>query len=234
MNQGKVAILIAAGTGMGADAATKLATNGFNVSILSSSGQGEKLAKKLNGIGFTGSNKSNNDLKKICDETMQKWGRVDVLVNSAGHGPKGPVLELTDNDWQIGMETYFLNVVRATRLVTPIMQKQKTGSIINISTFATFEPDNIFPTSGVFRAGLASFTKLFVNQYSKDNIRMNNILPGFIDSLPEKDEFIKRIPLKRYGKKNEISEIINLLASKGGAYITGQNIRVDGGLTKSV
>ena len=234
MNRDKVAILIAAGTGMGSDAAIKLAANGFNISILSSSGKGEKLAKKLNGIGVTGSNQSNNDLKKIFDLTIQKWNRIDVLVNSAGHGPKGPVLELTDAEWQKGMEIYFLNVVRATRLVTPIMKKQKNGSIINISTFATFEPDSVFPTSGVFRAGLASFTKLFVNQYSKDNIRMNNILPGFIDSLPEKEEFIKRIPLKRYGKKNEISEIINFLASEGGAYITGQNIRVDGGLTKSV
>ena len=132
------------------------------------------------------------------------------------------------------METYFLNVVRSARLVTPIMQKQKSGSIINISTFAVFEPDEIFPTSGVFRAGLASYTKLFVNEYSKYNIRMNNILPGFIDSLPEKKEFKERIPLNRYGKVEEISAFINFLASDGGAYITGQNIRVDGGITKSI
>ena len=89
------------------------------------------------------------------------------------------------------------------------MQKQKSGSIINISTFAVFEPDAVFPTSGVFRAGLASFTKLFIDQYSKDNIRMNNVLPGFIDSLPEKEDFKKRIPLNRYGKVNEISELIS-------------------------
>ena len=127
-----------------------------------------------------------------------------------------------------------MNVVRSTRLVTPIMQKQKSGVIINISTFATFEPDPVFPTSGVFRAGLASFTKLFADKYAEDNIRMNNILPGFIDSLPEKEEFKVRIPLKRYGKTNEISEVVSFLASEGAAYITGQNIRVDGGITKSV
>ena len=97
-----------------------------------------------------------------------------------------------------------------------------------------FEPENFFPTSGVFRAGLASFTKLFVDQYSKYNVRMNNILPGFIDSLPEKKEFKKRIPLNRYGKVNEISEFISFLASDSGAYITGQNLRIDGGITKSV
>tara|TARA_B100001123_G_C15040519_1_gene919295 strand:- start:185 stop:889 length:705 start_codon:yes stop_codon:yes gene_type:complete len=234
MNKDKVAILIAAGTGMGAESAKKLAADGFKISILSSSGKGESLAKELGGIGITGSNQSNKDLKKIVDETEKKWGRVDVLVNSAGHGPRGPILDLTDEDWHKGMDTYFMNVVRSTRLVTPIMQKQKSGVIINISTFATFEPDPVFPTSGVFRAGLASFTKLFADKYAVDNIRMNNILPGFIDSLPEKEEFKVRIPLKRYGKTNEISEVVSFLASEGAAYITGQNIRVDGGITKSV
>lgn len=234
MNKNKVAIFTAAGSGIGADAAKNLAAKGYNIAILSSSGRGEKLANKLNGIGITGSNQSTEDLNNLIDTSYKKWGRVDILVNSAGHGPKGPILELTDDDWQKGMEVYFLNVVRATRLVAPIMKKQKNGVIINISTFAAFEPDSIFPTSSVFRAGLASFTKLFVNEYSKDNIRMNNILPGFIDSLPEKEEFKKRIPLGRYGKVNEISEFINLLTSDGGAYITGQNIRIDGGITKSV
>ena len=234
MTEKKIAILTAAGTGMGADAAKNLASKGFNVSILSSSGKGEALAKDLGGIGLTGSNQSTDDLKKLVDMTFNKWGKIDVLVNSAGHGPRGPILELTDDDWYKGMETYFLNVVRSTRLVAPIMQKQKSGSIINISTFAVFEPDAVFPTSGVFRAGLASFTKLFIDQYSKDNIRMNNVLPGFIDSLPEKEDFKKRIPLNRYGKVNEISELISFLASDGAAYITGQNIRVDGGITKSI
>lgn len=234
MRNNKVAILTAAGTGMGADAAKKLSSKGFKIAILSSSGKGEALAKELGGIGFTGSNQSNEDLKKIVEEVVKKWGRIDLLVNSAGHGPKGPILELTDEDWQKGMETYFMNVVRPTRLVTPIMQKQKYGVIINISTFATFEPDPTFPTSGVFRAGLSSFTKLFADKYALDNIRMNNILPGFIDSLPEKEEFKMRIPLNRYGKTSEISEVICFLASDGASYITGQNIRVDGGITKSV
>ena len=234
MYQDKVAIFIAAGTGMGAGAATQLASEGYKISILSSSGKGEILAKKHDGIGITGSNQSITDLKKIVDQTINKWGRIDVLVNSAGHGPRGPILELTDDDWHQGMDTYFLNVVRSTRMVTPIMQKQKSGVIINISTFATFEPDPVFPTSGVFRAGLASFTKLFADKYAEDNIRINNILPGFIDSLPEKDEFKKRIPLGRYGKTNEISKVVSFLASDGAAYITGQNIRVDGGITKSV
>jgi NAD(P)-dependent dehydrogenase (short-subunit alcohol dehydrogenase family) len=234
MPEQKVAVITAGGSGMGAGAAKKLAADGFNVAILSSSGKGEALAKELGGIGVTGSNQSNDDLKRLIDETVQKWGRIDVLVNSAGHGPRAPILELTDDDWRAGMDVYFMNVVRPTRLVTPVMQRQKSGVIINISTFAAFEPDPVFPTSGVFRAGLAAYTKLFSDQFAAENIRMNNVLPGFIDSLPEKQEFRDRIPMQRYGKTEEVSAVVSFLASDGAGYITGQNIRVDGGITRSV
>lgn len=230
----KIAAFIASGSGMGADAALHLSSKGFEIAIMSSSGKGEKLANKLNGLGYTGSNLIQENIEKFIDKVIKKYGRLDVLINSAGHGPKGNILDLKDKEWYAGMEIYLLNVIRASRLVTPIMQKQKNGSIINISTFATFEPESIFPTSGVFRAGLAAFTKLYSDKYAKDNIRMNNILPGFIDSLPVKKEFLKRIPLKRYGKVSEISSVVEMLSSDGGAYITGQNIRVDGGITRSV
>lgn len=234
MTTGKVAIVTAGGSGMGAGAARRLAADGFHVAILSSSGKGEALAKELGGLGVTGSNQSNDDLKRLTDRAVDAWGRIDVLVNSAGHGPRAPLLDLTDEDWHRGMEVYFLNVVRPTRLVTPVMQRQKSGVIINISTFAAFEPDPVFPTSGVFRAGLAAYTKLFADRYAAENIRMNNVLPGFIDSLPEKQEFRDRIPMRRYGKTSEIADVIAFLASDGAGYITGQNLRVDGGITRSV
>jgi NAD(P)-dependent dehydrogenase (short-subunit alcohol dehydrogenase family) len=234
MDSQKVALIMAGGSGMGADSAKRLAADGYAVGILSSSGRGETLAGELGGIGVTGSNQSSEDMQRLVDLAMEKWGRIDVLVNSAGHGPRAPVLELTDEQWHTGMEVYFLNVVRATRLVTPIMQQQKSGAIINISTFAAFEPDPVFPTSGVFRAGLAAFTKLFSDKYAAENIRMNNVLPGFIDSLPEKEEFRERIPMERYGKSDEIAATVAFLASEGGGYITGQNLRVDGGITRAV
>lgn len=234
MSSKKVALITAGGSGMGAESAKRLAADGYAVAILSSSGKGEALAEELGGIGVTGSNQSIEDLQRLVDLIMEKWSRIDVLVNSAGHGPRAPVLELSDEQWHTGMEVYFLNVVRATRLVTPIMQAQKSGSIVNISTFAAFEPDPVFPTSGVFRAGLAAFTKLFSDQYAAENIRMNNVLPGFIDSLPEKQEFLDRIPMERYGKSDEIAATVAFLASSGGGYITGQNLRVDGGITRAV
>jgi len=230
----KVAIVTAGGSGMGAAAARKLADDGFRVAILSSSGKGEALAAELGGIGVTGSNQSNDDLKRLVDKVTEEWGRVDVLVNSAGHGPRAPILDITDEDWHRGMDVYLLSAVRPSRLVAPLMVKQGGGAIINISTFAAFEPDPVFPTSGVFRAGLAAFTKLFADKYAAQNVRMNNVLPGFIDSLPEKPEFRSRIPMGRYGKSSEIAAVIGFLASEGAGYITGQNLRVDGGITRSV
>ncbi|MEX5504583.1 SDR family oxidoreductase [Pseudomonas putida] len=234
MSVEKVAIITAGGSGMGAAAARRLAADGFKVGILSSSGKGEALAAELGGIGVTGSNQSVDDLKRLVDAVVEKWGRVDVLVNSAGHGPRAPILEISDEDWHKGMDTYLLNVIRPTRLVTPYMQRQKGGVIINISTAWAFEPSELFPTSAVFRSGLAAFTKIFADTFAGDNVRINNVLPGWIDSLPGTEQRRDSVPLKRYGTSEEVAATIAFLASDGAAYITGQNIKVDGGLTRSV
>ncbi|MGO6968955.1 SDR family oxidoreductase [Rhizobium leguminosarum] len=230
----KVAIITAGGSGMGAEAAKRLAADGFKVAILSSSGKGEALATELGGIGVTGSNQSNDDLKRLVDATMEKWGRVDVLVNSAGHGPRAPIIEISDEQWHAGMDIYFMNVVRPVRLVTPIMQAQKSGAIVNISTAWVAEPSAMFPTSAVFRAGLAAYTKIYADTYAGDGIRINNVLPGWIDSLPATEERRDSVPMKRYGTSAEVAATISFLVSEGAGYITGQSLKIDGGLTRSV
>ena len=234
MSKGKVAIVTAGGSGMGAAAARRLAADGFDVAILSSSGKGEALAAELGGYGVTGSNQSNDDLKRLVDGVMDRWGRIDVLVNSAGHGPRAQIIEIPDEDWHKGLDTYLMNVIRPVRLVAPVMQNQKSGAIVNISTAWTFEPSEMFPTSAVFRAGLAAYTKIFADTYAKDNVRINNVLPGWIDSLPQTDARRDSVPMKRYGTAEEIAATISFLASDGAGYITGQNIRVDGGITRAV
>lgn len=234
MSTDKVALLTAAGSGMGAAAARRLAADGYRVAILSSSGKGERLAAELGGLGVTGSNQSNDDLARLVDGALARWGRIDVLVNSAGHGPKGALLEISDADWQRGMDAYLLNVVRPTRLVVPAMQRQGGGAIVNISSAWAFEPSALFPTSAVFRAGLAAYTKLFADRYAAESIRMNNVLPGWIDSLPVTEERRQSVPMRRYGKAEEVAATIAFLASEDATYITGQNIRVDGGLMRSL
>ncbi|MTI10980.1 SDR family oxidoreductase [Curvivirga aplysinae] len=228
----KVAVITAGGSGMGAGAAKKLAEDGFKVAILSASGKGEALASELGGLGFTGSNLVHADLEAFVNKVLKEYGRIDVVVNSSGHGPKGDIMEISDDDWHLGMDYYLMNAIRMTRLVAPVMVKNRGGTILNISTFAAFEADPTFPTSGVFRAGLASYTKLFADKFAADNLRMNNILPGFIDSLPETEERRNRIPMGRYGHEEEVSSLISYLASDAAAYITAQNIRIDGGLTR--
>ncbi|MGI9584766.1 MAG: SDR family oxidoreductase [Acidimicrobiia bacterium] len=235
MEEQRVALVVGGGSGIGADAARRLAKDGYSIGVMSSSGKGEALGKELGGLGLTGSNQNPADLETFVDAAMKRWGRIDGVVNGAGHGPKGDVLDLTDDDWHSGLDFYLLNVVRMTRLVTPIMQQQAAGgSIVNISTFAAFEPDPDFPTSAVFRAGLADYAKLFSNRYASEGIRMNNVLPGFIDTLPEKPDRLARIPAGRYARVEELSEVVAFLIGNRSSYITGQNLRVDGGLTHSV
>ncbi|MBL0728580.1 SDR family oxidoreductase [Piscinibacter sp. HJYY11] len=234
MSPEKVAVVVAGGSGMGAAAARRLARDGFKLAILSSSGKGEALARELGGVGVTGSNQSTEDLARLVDLTIARWGRIDVLVNGAGHGPRAPVLELTDEQWHTGLDVYLLNVIRGTRLVAPFMVKQQGGAIVNISTAWVAEPSPMFPTSAVFRAGLAAFTKLFADEHAAHNVRMNNVLPGWIDSLPAREERRQSVPMQRYGTSDEIAATIAFLASDGAAYITGQSIRVDGGLMRSI
>ncbi|HJO72120.1 MAG TPA: SDR family oxidoreductase [Rhodospirillales bacterium] len=234
MAEQQVAVITAGGSGMGAAIAEELAERGYAVAILSSSGKGEALAERLDGIGVTGSNLKPDDLAKLVKLAVERWGRIDALVNSAGHAPKGEVLELTDEEWHTGLDMMLLNVVRACRLVTPVMEKQGAGAILNISTYATFEPESFFPLSCAFRAGLAAFAKIYADKYAASGIRINNLLPGFIDSLPEKEQFRTRIPMGRYGTVDEVARTAAFLLSDDSGYITGQNLRVDGGITRSV
>jgi len=234
MTTKKTAVITAAGKGMGAAIARELANAGYNLALLSASGGAEAVAEELGGFGLTGSVTSSADLQKLVDMTLERYGRIDAVVNNTGHPPKGQILEIPDEDWHKGLDLVMLNVARMARLVTPIMIAQGGGAIVNISTYAAFEPEATFPVSSTLRAALASYTKLYADEYASQGIRMNNVLPGFIDSYPETEENRQRIPAGRYGTVAEIAQTVRFLLSDGAGYITGQNIRVDGGITRSV
>jgi NAD(P)-dependent dehydrogenase (short-subunit alcohol dehydrogenase family) len=233
-NDGKVALVTAASRGMGAACAKELAARSYRLVLMSRSDGIQALATELDGVFLQGSTDNADDLQKLVALAMDKYGRIDAVVNNTGHPKKGPLLELNDADWHAGLDLLLLNVVRMLRLVTPIMQAQGGGAIVNISTFAAFEPTARFPISATLRAALGSFTKIYADEVAKSNIRINNVLPGYVDSIAQNEATIAQIPMGRQATQEEIAKTVAFLLSADAGYITGQNLRVDGGITRSV
>ena len=233
--ENRVAIVTAAGKGLGSACARELAARGYSLALMSRSGGATDLAKELGGVGFKGSVTEEADLRALVEGTLDAYGRVDAVVNGTGHAPSGDeVLDIPDGDWHAGLDMVVLNVVRMARLVTPVMRRRGGGALVNVSTFAAFEPSDEFPVSSALRAALAGFTKLYADRYAAENIRMNNVLPGYIDNNEVDEETRGSIPMRRPGAVEEVARAAAFLVSPDASYITGQNLRVDGGVTRSV
>ncbi len=235
----KVAVITGGGRGMGAAIARELSGRGYALALMSPSGSAETLAEELGGapgvpgaLALTGSTSEAGDLEALVAAALEAHGRIDAVVNHTGGPPKGDLIEISDDDWRRGVDLVLLSVVRMARLVTPVMERQGGGAIVNITTFSAFEPSLTFPVSSVLRAGIGAYTKLYSDRYAKAGIRMNSILPGFIDSLAHKAETADQVPLGRIGTVEEIAKTAAFLLSDDSGYITGQNLRVDGGLTR--
>jgi len=234
MDSERVAIVTAAGRGIGEACARKLAEDGYTPVLISKSGAAVDVAEDLGGVGFEGSVTDPDDLEALVDAAVERYGGVDAVVNNTGHPPTGDLLSIEDDEWHDALDLVLLNVVRTARLVTPVMRERGGGSIVNISTFSAFEPSADFPVSSVLRAALGSFTKLYADQHADDGVRMNAVLPGYADSYEVDDETRAEIPMGRPAAVEEIADAVAYLASPNASYVTGQNIRVDGGLTRSV
>ncbi|WP_186065813.1 SDR family oxidoreductase [Burkholderia gladioli] len=234
MSAEKVALVTAAGKGMGAAIARELAARGYRVALMSPSGSAVELAAELGGFGIAGSVTEDADIGRFVDETLARYGRIDAVVNNTGHPPKGDLLAIGDEQWHLGLDLVVLNVARVLRRVTSVFEKQGGGAVVNISSFAADAPEQAMPVSSALRAALSAFTKLYADRYASAGIRINSVLPGFIDSWPETPEIVARIPAGRFGKTEEIAKTVAFLLSDGAGYITGQNLRVDGGIVRAL
>jgi len=228
----KTCIIIGGGRGMGAATAREMHMRGYQLALMSPSESCEKLAGELGGVAYRGKAENAKDLQACFDLAMDSYGRVDSLLIHVGGPPKGDLLEIPDEQWEEAHQKVLLPVIRMARLVTPVMQSQGGGSIVNITTFSAFEPSLTFPTSSVYRIGVSSFTKLYSDRYGPDNIRMNCLLPGFTDSLDLPDKFAQMSALGRLARAEEQAKIAAFLLSDDSSYITGQSLRSDGGVTR--
>lgn len=230
----KVCVIIGAGRGMGAATARLMHNKGYKLALMSPSESCETLAQELSGIAVRGRAENVDDTQALFDDTMTAYGRIDSLLIHVGGPPKGDLLDISDEDWVKANEMILMPVIRMSKLVTPVMQKQGGGSIVNITTFSAFEPSLTFPTSSVYRVGVSSFTKLYSDRFGADNIRMNCLLPGFTDSLDLPQKFADMSVFKRLAKAEEQARAAAFLLTEDSSYITGQSIRSDGGVTRSM
>ena len=229
----KTALITAASRGMGAAISRRLAADGYNLVLMSRSDDVLALADELGGVAVTGSVTEAADIARAVDGAIANYGRIDAVVCNTGHAMKGELLTLGDSDWHDGLDLMVLNTVRLSRLVTPHMLRQGGGSIVNISTFGAVEPSLDFPLSSALRASLGAFVKLYSDRYAGEGIRMNSVLPGFVDSY-EIDESVRAaIPMQRPSTVAEIASVVAFLVSDESSYVTGQSLRVDGGMTRS-
>ena len=186
MNSMKVAIVTAASRGIGAGCAKELAARGYSVSLMARSDRVLDIAQELNGIAIQGSISVFEDLESLVRVALDKFGRIDAVVNSFGDPPRPDLLDIDDRMWNDNFEMLFLSVVRIARLVTEPMRQQGGGSIVNISACDSQEPELGTPFSGTLRAAMEGFTKLYAKRYRGGRIRMNSVAPFFVaDSIEE-------------------------------------------------
>jgi 3-oxoacyl-[acyl-carrier protein] reductase len=255
----RVAMIAAASKGLGKACAMALAKEGCRISIFARSTEAlEKTGAEIDAhaasetLTVSGDVASAADLEKWYRQTCERFGGVDVLVTNTGGPPIKRFQELTDDQWQAGVESTLMNVVRLSRLVIPGMQARRWGRIIHLTSLVAKQPVDELTISSTLRAGLSGLTKTMANQLGPDNITVNAILTGHIltdrqyaiaeirtkeRGITQEQYFAQaaaEIPLRRLGDPREIGEVVAFLASERASYISGVSLPIDGGIIRGI
>ena len=225
-----VAIVTAASKGIGAACARELASRGWKVALLARSDAVRAVAEELGGVCVQGDVTDTKSLDALVGEALAEWGRIDGAVINSGHAKRAPLLEISDGEWMQGFELLFMTTVRLVNRLAPEMTKRGKGSIVTVSTAWAQSPNLRYPVSSPMRAGLGAYVKLAADELGSKGVRVNALLPGFIDSQQHDAALIDDVPLKRVGSAQEFAKAAAWLLSDESSYVTGQSWRVDGGV----
>jgi 3-oxoacyl-[acyl-carrier protein] reductase len=247
----RVAMVAAASKGLGRAIAEALAAEGCRLSICSRSLDTlEPVREALGGetLAVACDVSNANDLQRWYDETVARFGQVDILVTNTGGPPAAPFMKLTEEQWQSGIDSTLLNVVRLSRMVIPGMQERKWGRLVHLTSFVAKQPVELLTVSSTLRAGLSGLTKTLADQVARDGITVNAVLPGHFltgrqTHLAElraeeqgitPEEYLRKseqlIPMGRFGKPAELANVVAFLCSERASYVTGASLQIDGGL----